>query len=105
MAGGGTDLMYENTQMGSFNFSNLYDFFQTGGAGVMFLKISHVLETVHEYQQQPVLSALAGNAVSKETVRQLKLLHRNNFQSMTGVDQIVWAGRRLPVRVLRHVCQ
>ena len=52
MAGGGTDLMYENTQMGSFNFSNLYDFFQTGGAGVMFLKISHVLETVHEYQQQ-----------------------------------------------------
>lgn len=105
MAGGGTDLIYGNTQIGSFNFSNLYHFFQTGGAGVMFLKISHVLETVHEYQQQPVLTALAGKAVSTETARQLELLHRNSFQSMTGVDQIVWAGRRLPVRVLRHACQ
>lgn len=41
-------------------------------------------ESVHEHQWQPVLTVQAGNAVSKETVRHLKHLHRNSFQSMTG---------------------
>lgn len=42
-----------------------------------------VWESVYENQWQPVPTVQTGSAVSKETVRHSKHLHRNGFQSMS----------------------